>query len=304
MPVREGRSCGNKQPHASGLSAKSASLSAPSRWEGRGPTLILGPQAPPLRTSEPRLAGEGWRDHEGGWGQGLRSQGAWRHWGPRHGIGKHRQEAGEGRVSRGSGHGCQLQKPKQRRPGGVVWVWAQWGDARRETVGSEQAGGRPRVSSCTVTLITCSAFTHASVRNAGRAFLWEEPWGLVVQPPPTATCSRIRGAGAWGPGLETERAGSLPGQVGARGWQTGDRRHRRQGDRSGCLCTHVSPDGGWGSGRGVRLGPWAPGWVSLQGGQLQWAWNCQEAKECSNYHPVALLSHASKVMLRIFQARL
>lgn len=76
------------------------------------------------------------------------------------------------------------------------------------------------------------------------------------------------------------------------------------GNRSGCLCTHVSPDGGWGSGRGVRLGPRAPGWVSLQGGQLQWAWNCQEAKECSNYRPVALLSHASKVMLRIFQARL
>ena len=28
------------------------------------------------------------------------------------------------------------------------------------------------------------------------------------------------------------------------------------------------------------------------------------AKECSNYHKVALISHASKVMLKIFQARL
>ena len=28
------------------------------------------------------------------------------------------------------------------------------------------------------------------------------------------------------------------------------------------------------------------------------------AKECSNYHTVALISHASKLMLKIFQARL
>ena len=28
------------------------------------------------------------------------------------------------------------------------------------------------------------------------------------------------------------------------------------------------------------------------------------AKECSNYHPIALISHASKVMLKILQARL
>ena len=28
------------------------------------------------------------------------------------------------------------------------------------------------------------------------------------------------------------------------------------------------------------------------------------ARECSNYHTIALLSHASKVMLKIFQARL
>ena len=62
MPAREGRSGRNKQPHTSGLSSKSASLSAPSRWEGRGPALILEPQAPPLRTLEHRLAGEEWRD--------------------------------------------------------------------------------------------------------------------------------------------------------------------------------------------------------------------------------------------------
>ena len=28
------------------------------------------------------------------------------------------------------------------------------------------------------------------------------------------------------------------------------------------------------------------------------------AKECSSYHPIALISHASKLMLKIFQARL
>ena len=28
------------------------------------------------------------------------------------------------------------------------------------------------------------------------------------------------------------------------------------------------------------------------------------AKQCSNYHTVALISHASKVMFKIFQARL
>ena len=28
------------------------------------------------------------------------------------------------------------------------------------------------------------------------------------------------------------------------------------------------------------------------------------AKECSNYHTIALISHSSKVMLKIFQARL
>ena len=29
-----------------------------------------------------------------------------------------------------------------------------------------------------------------------------------------------------------------------------------------------------------------------------------KAKECSNYHTIALISHTSKVMLKIFQARL
>ena len=30
----------------------------------------------------------------------------------------------------------------------------------------------------------------------------------------------------------------------------------------------------------------------------------RQAKECSNYHTIALISHASKVMLKIVQARL
>ena len=30
----------------------------------------------------------------------------------------------------------------------------------------------------------------------------------------------------------------------------------------------------------------------------------RQSKECSNYHTVALISHASKVMLKILQARL
>ena len=30
----------------------------------------------------------------------------------------------------------------------------------------------------------------------------------------------------------------------------------------------------------------------------------RQCKECSNYHTIALISHASKVMLKIFQARL
>ena len=31
---------------------------------------------------------------------------------------------------------------------------------------------------------------------------------------------------------------------------------------------------------------------------------CQSAKECSNYHTIALISYASKVMFKILQARL
>ena len=33
-------------------------------------------------------------------------------------------------------------------------------------------------------------------------------------------------------------------------------------------------------------------------------WKKDNAKECSNYHTIALISHASKVMLKILQARL
>ena len=47
----------------------------------------------------------------------------------------------------------------------------------------------------------------------------------------------------------------------------------------------------------------------------QWPWNCKwsilipvpkkgNAKECSNYHTIALISHGSKVMLKILQSRL
>ena len=38
----------------------------------------------------------------------------------------------------------------------------------------------------------------------------------------------------------------------------------------------------------------------------QWPqdWKKGNTKECSNYHTIALISHASKVMLKIFQARL
>ena len=32
--------------------------------------------------------------------------------------------------------------------------------------------------------------------------------------------------------------------------------------------------------------------------------NKGNAKECSNYHTIALMSHASKIMLKILQARL
>ena len=47
----------------------------------------------------------------------------------------------------------------------------------------------------------------------------------------------------------------------------------------------------------------------------QWSWNCKwsilipvpkkgNAKECSNYHTIALISHATKVMPHILQVRL
>ena len=47
----------------------------------------------------------------------------------------------------------------------------------------------------------------------------------------------------------------------------------------------------------------------------QWPWDCKRwvfipipkkgnAKECSNYHTIALISHASKIILKILQARL
>ena len=47
----------------------------------------------------------------------------------------------------------------------------------------------------------------------------------------------------------------------------------------------------------LSLAPWDSEckWIIL------WKGN---AKECSNYHTIALISYASKVMLKIFQARL
>ena len=41
-------------------------------------------------------------------------------------------------------------------------------------------------------------------------------------------------------------------------------------------------------------------------GKVQFSFQAQRgnAKECSNYHTIALISHASKVMLKILQARL
>ena len=37
---------------------------------------------------------------------------------------------------------------------------------------------------------------------------------------------------------------------------------------------------------------------------LFWNYTFSNAKECSNYRTIALISHASKVMLKILQARL
>ena len=38
--------------------------------------------------------------------------------------------------------------------------------------------------------------------------------------------------------------------------------------------------------------------------KVSFHFNPCNAKECSNYHTIALISHASKVMLKILQARL
>ena len=42
----------------------------------------------------------------------------------------------------------------------------------------------------------------------------------------------------------------------------------------------------------------------IEKGQFSFQSQKGNAKECSNYHTIALMSHASKVMLRILQARL
>ena len=42
--------------------------------------------------------------------------------------------------------------------------------------------------------------------------------------------------------------------------------------------------------------------ATLAGGEM--SGKKGNAKECSNYHTIALISHASKVMLKILQARL
>ena len=46
--------------------------------------------------------------------------------------------------------------------------------------------------------------------------------------------------------------------------------------------------------------PFATAWVDLEGIIPKKG----NAKECSNYHTIAPISHASKVMLKILQARL
>lgn len=134
-------------------------------------------------------AGEEWRDHERGGGRGLRSRGSWRCWGPRHGMGEHRQEVGEGRVSGGSGTDANCRNPSRGVCGvcvGVGTAGAQQGDAGRETVGGEQAGRRPGVSSCTVT----SSCSQASSRTLGGLYSGEAS-GFGGAAPPTP-CSHIR----------------------------------------------------------------------------------------------------------------
>ena len=49
--------------------------------------------------------------------------------------------------------------------------------------------------------------------------------------------------------------------------------------------------------------PGSPVHGIFQAGVLEWG-AIAFSKECSNYHTIALISHASKIMLKIFQARL
>ena len=47
--------------------------------------------------------------------------------------------------------------------------------------------------------------------------------------------------------------------------------------------------------------PWAQNWKNVT---FHYDSKESNVKECSNYHAIALISHASKVMLKSFQARL
>ena len=59
-----------------------------------------------------------------------------------------------------------------------------------------------------------------------------------------------------------------------------------------CCTQYVSKFGKFSNGHRTRKGVFIP--IPQKG----------SAKECSNYHTVALISHASKVMLKIHQAKL
>ena len=52
-----------------------------------------------------------------------------------------------------------------------------------------------------------------------------------------------------------------------------------------------------------KLGKFGGGYRTGKG-QFSFPWKKGNAEECSNYHTVALISHCSKVMLKILQARL
>ena len=52
-----------------------------------------------------------------------------------------------------------------------------------------------------------------------------------------------------------------------------------------------------------KFGKWSSGHRTGKG-QFSFQFQRGNAKECSNYHTIALISHATKVMLRILQARL